>query len=208
MFVARVCGSHCSTAGDQIDASLGVAFGISTMCAAAIGNILSDLCGVGLGTLIEEWATKIGLPQAGLSLKQMNLKGPRYARQAGCAIGITIGCIIGMFPLLFLDSKKIEKQKREVMLDTIFKDVVDEAKTLVGAQTTTLFVRDDKDPANPSLYAKYVGGSDSAHIKDIRVAVGTGIAGRVALTGESTMIYDCRSEPDWTGRFDGENGFE
>jgi putative methionine-R-sulfoxide reductase with GAF domain len=191
-------------AGDQIDASLGVAFGISTMCAAAIGNILSDLAGVGFGTVIEEYASKLGLPQAGLTAKQLSMRGPRYAKQFGMAVGITIGCVIGMFPLLFLDSKKIEKKKREVMLDSIFKDVVDEAKNLVGAQATTLFVVDD---ATKTLYAKYVGGSDSSHIKDIRVPIGAGIAGRVALTGESALIYDCRSEPDWTGRFDDDAGF-
>ena len=111
-----------------------------------------------------------------------------------------------MFPLLFLDSKKIEKKKREVVLDMIFKDVVDEAKTLVGAEATTLFVLEDAAASGgkaTTMYAKYVGGTDSSHIKDIRVPVGVGIAGRVALTGESATIYDCRSEPDWTNTFDG-----
>jgi len=32
-------------AGEAIDVSLGVTLGISTMCAAAIGNIISDLSG-------------------------------------------------------------------------------------------------------------------------------------------------------------------
>jgi len=78
-------------AGDQIDASLGVAFGITTMCAAAIGNILSDLAGVGLGTVIEEYAAMLGLPKAGLTMRQVDMRGPRYARQAGMALGITLG---------------------------------------------------------------------------------------------------------------------
>jgi ribose/xylose/arabinose/galactoside ABC-type transport system permease subunit len=100
-------------AGDQIDLSLGVMFGITTMCAAALGNILSDNVGVMLGTVIEDMAAKLGLPQAKLSRAQMSLRKVRFSGQAGCAVGITIGCIIGMFPLLFIDSKKIEKLKKE-----------------------------------------------------------------------------------------------
>lgn len=34
-------------AGDAIDTSLGVTLGISTMCAAALGNIISDIAGKG-----------------------------------------------------------------------------------------------------------------------------------------------------------------
>jgi hypothetical protein len=36
-------------AGDQIDASLGITLGISTMAAAALGNLLSDIVGVCFG---------------------------------------------------------------------------------------------------------------------------------------------------------------
>ena len=50
-------------AGETIDIYLGMTLGISTMCAAAIGNIISDVCGVGLGTVIEDallsWSKKI-----------------------------------------------------------------------------------------------------------------------------------------------------
>ena len=45
-------------AGDMIDTSLGVAFGISTMCAAAIGNIVSDVAGVMLGTVVEDFCAR------------------------------------------------------------------------------------------------------------------------------------------------------
>ncbi|GMI06890.1 hypothetical protein TrVE_jg13039 [Triparma verrucosa] len=185
--------------GDYIDMTLGVVFGISTLCAAAIGNILSDLAGVGLGTIIEDFASKLGLPDAKLSSSQMKLRSVRFAGQAGCAVGITIGCVIGMFPLLLIDSKKIEKKKKEAALDGIFLDVVDEAKQLVGAEATSLFVVE-----NDHIYAKYVGGMKSDHIKEIRIPVGKGIAGRVALTGEPAIIYDVRSEPDFNSKFDNE----
>jgi hypothetical protein len=50
-------------AGDMIDTSLGVTLGISTMCAAAIGNIVSDVAGVMLGTVVEDFCSRyLNLP--------------------------------------------------------------------------------------------------------------------------------------------------
>ena len=93
-------------AGEAIDENLGLAFGISTMCAAALGNIVSDLAGVALGTVIEDFCTKLGIPTPNLSSAQRSLRSVRYAGQVGCAIGITLGCFLGMFPLLFIPNNK------------------------------------------------------------------------------------------------------
>lgn len=51
-------------AGDMIDTSLGVTLGISTMCAAAIGNIVSDVAGVVLGTVVEDFCARCKLKAA------------------------------------------------------------------------------------------------------------------------------------------------
>lgn len=65
-------------AGDVIDQNLGVMFAISTLCAAAIGNIISDIAGVGLGAYIEDFcATKLHLPKANLTSAQRNLRSVR-----------------------------------------------------------------------------------------------------------------------------------
>lgn len=56
-----------SKAGEYIDMTVGIAMGISTMAAAALGNTISDIAGVGLGGFIETMATKLGLPQNKLS---------------------------------------------------------------------------------------------------------------------------------------------
>jgi tRNA-specific adenosine deaminase 1 len=183
--------------GDYIDLTLGVMLGISTLCAAAVGNIISDLAGVGLGTVIEDFASRMGLPDPKLTSNQMKLRSVRFASQGGCAVGITIGCIIGMFPLLFIDSKKAEKQKKQSGLDMLFMDVVNEAKSLVGAEATTLFLVEGDE-----LFARYVGGEESKHIKEIRMPLGSGIAGRVALTGDPAVIYDVREEPDFNPSYD------
>jgi len=106
-------------AGETIDIYLGLTLGISTMCAAAIGNIISDVCGVAFGTVIEDallsWSKKIESitkgrvklpPLPKLSYEQRNLRSVRLSGQMGCAVGLTVGCVIGMFPLLFFSSDK------------------------------------------------------------------------------------------------------
>lgn len=59
--------------------TVGIAMGISTMAAAALGNTISDVAGVGLGGFIESMATKLGLPQAKLS------RCVKRARSCSCA---------------------------------------------------------------------------------------------------------------------------
>ena len=103
-------------AGDAIDTSLGVLLGISTMCAAAIGNIVSDVAGIMLGTLIEDFCATLGLPIPQISAAQRQLRSVRFANQIGCAIGIVVGCIIGMFPLLLIDSNRIHRYKQASFL--------------------------------------------------------------------------------------------
>ncbi|PHJ14685.1 gaf domain protein, partial [Cystoisospora suis] len=46
-------------AGDMFDTSLCVILGLSTMSAAALGNWISDLMGLWLGSSIENFASKL-----------------------------------------------------------------------------------------------------------------------------------------------------
>lgn len=88
-------------AGSSLDASLGLAFGISTMAAAGLGNLLSDVAGVGLeGVLARTFTVKAG-PVPGV---MRNTSWFRSAQVGGRMIGISIGCLLGMIPLLFMDT--------------------------------------------------------------------------------------------------------
>ena len=109
-------------AGDAIDTSLGVTLGISTMCAAAIGNIISDVAGIMLGTIIEDFTSRLGLPVPNVSAAQRQLRSVRFAGQFGTTVGIVIGCIIGMFPLLLIDSNRVQRMK-EVCRWSIFMEL-------------------------------------------------------------------------------------
>lgn len=187
-------------AGDAIDTSLGVLLGISTMCAAAIGNIISDIAGLMLGTAIEDFcANFLRLPTVDLSNAQRRLRSVRFASQLGCGIGLTIGCVIGMFPLLFLDSNKVQAKKRQAHLEAMFRDVVTEAGSLVGATQMSMYLLVDKTDETKSvapvsdgqfLYNKYSK-------TEKWIPLGRGLLSRAALTGEAWNIKDVTQEPDY-----------
>ncbi|XP_031447055.1 transmembrane protein 65 isoform X1 [Phasianus colchicus] len=100
-------------AGTQIELSIGVVLGISTMAAAALGNLVSDLAGLGLAGYVEALASRLGLSIPDLTPKQADMWQTRLSAHLGKAIGVTIGCILGMFPLLFFgdEEEKLEEKK-------------------------------------------------------------------------------------------------
>ncbi|KAJ8268324.1 hypothetical protein COCON_G00134960 [Conger conger] len=101
-------------AGTQIELSIGVVFGISTMAAAALGNLVSDLAGLGLAGYVEALAYRLGMQIPDLSPKQVDMWQTRVSSHMGKGIGVTIGCLLGMFPLLFIgDDDDDEDKKKE-----------------------------------------------------------------------------------------------
>lgn len=182
-------------AGDAIDTSLGVVLGISTMCAAAIGNIVSDVAGIMLGTVVEDCAAQLNMPTPNLTAAQRQLRSVRFANQFGCAVGLVVGCILGMFPLLWMDPNKVQVKKQEAHLDAIFRDVVQEAGSLVGAQRMRLFLQVQDASTTPTPHGKYLYAKFSD--QKMRIPLGRGIVSRAALTGEAWKIDHVREEPDW-----------
>ncbi|XP_067467944.1 transmembrane protein 65 [Thunnus thynnus] len=100
-------------AGTQIELSIGVTLGISTMAAAALGNLVSDLAGLGLAGYVEALASKLGMQVPDMTPKQADMWQTRVSSHMGKAIGVSIGCILGMFPLFFLsDDDDKEKENK------------------------------------------------------------------------------------------------
>ena len=64
--------------------------------------MISDICGLGLGGVIEETAAKMGFKHK-LSPAQLRLSTSRVVHHTATVVGISIGCIMGMVPLLFYD---------------------------------------------------------------------------------------------------------
>ena len=105
-------------AGDAIDMTLGVTFGLTALAAAGLGNAFSDVCGVYLGGVIETVAAKVGA-KPDVSQAQLQTRVGRVAASTGGALGIFLGCLLGMFPLLFMDhdDRKLTKMFADVDVD-------------------------------------------------------------------------------------------
>jgi len=101
-------------AGEYIDMRLGMSLGISTMAAAACGNTISDLCGIGSAWYVEMWASRLGAEPPSLSPSQMEMRSSKVAANLGRAVGVVVGCLIGMFPLLFIDTSGSSDEKKEI----------------------------------------------------------------------------------------------
>ena len=99
------------TAGEYIELKVGATFALSTMAAAGLGNLLSDIAGVGFSSKIELMAERWGFKNPELTAAQAAKSGPRLMRMLGAVIGISIGCLLGMFPLLFFEDDDEEKEK-------------------------------------------------------------------------------------------------
>lgn len=106
-------------AGNTIEQSLGVTLGLSTLAAAGLGNLMSDVAGIGLGNTIEAASHRLGLPNPELSTAQRRSVNVKWVRVFASIVGIAFGCLLGMFPLLFM------KSEHEARLRRIF-DVIDE----------------------------------------------------------------------------------
>ncbi|XP_058968755.2 transmembrane protein 65 isoform X1 [Pocillopora verrucosa] len=98
-------------AGEYIDVTIGLTLGISTMAAAALGNIVSDVSGIGLAHYVEAATNRLGFESPNLSSKQTEMPRTRFVTNLGRALGIVVGCFVGMFPLLFYNSKEDHEEK-------------------------------------------------------------------------------------------------
>ncbi|CAH8651781.1 unnamed protein product [Heterobilharzia americana] len=66
-------------AGEYIDLTFSAVLGISTMAAAGLGNLISDLFGIGLVGYVEKFVEKIGISVPHLSASQLASSSVRWA---------------------------------------------------------------------------------------------------------------------------------
>lgn len=99
-------------AGDYIELMLGTCITISTMAAAALGNTFSDIMGIGSAWYVESLVAKIGIKPPNLSPIQLNMKRSRWIANWGRCIGVTVGCLLGMTPLLFMNKPGKSDEKK------------------------------------------------------------------------------------------------
>lgn len=188
--------------GDAIDVSFGVMLGVSTLTSAALGNLISDVLGVGLGGFVADSARKLGLPTATLTLEQTMSKPVRRARTLGCMVGVVIGCLLGMFPLFFLDDSKAERLKRQRRLDELFVTAVKYiANDVLNAESATLFVVDEKKGELWTRASKDLK-------KDVRLPIDSGLVGHCAVSNMQLNVDDAYKSPFFNREVDRATGFQ
>nr|CAD7427260.1 unnamed protein product [Timema monikensis] len=99
--------------GDYIEYSIGTVVVISTMAAAALGNTISDILGLGSAWYVERMAIRVGMKPPKLSPIQLDMPISRRFANLGRVLGVTIGCLLGMLPLLFLNKKLSNAEPHE-----------------------------------------------------------------------------------------------
>ena len=102
-------------AGHAVDCTLGVTFGLSTLAAAAVGQIASDASGVVFGNSLERIATKAGLPPTNLTSAQRALPIVTRTAFTGGLLGVILGCTLGLVNLLFIDSTRSDTLKLQAL---------------------------------------------------------------------------------------------
>ncbi|CAE7322343.1 tmem65 [Symbiodinium sp. CCMP2592] len=98
-------------AGNAIDATLGVTFGLSTLAAAACGQVCSDMAGVTFGGVIEALAAKVGLPAAHLTEEQLSSGTVKRVGLMGSLLGVFSGCSLGLLNLFIIDTDRTRELK-------------------------------------------------------------------------------------------------
>jgi len=63
------------------------------MAAAALGNMVSDMAGIGLAGYVEVLASGLGIEEPHLTGQQLMMKSTRLANYGGRALGIMFGLL-------------------------------------------------------------------------------------------------------------------
>lgn len=90
-------------------------------------------------------------------------------------------------------------------LDVLLKRIGDAAEKLTNSEASSIMLIDED---KQHLYFKTAGGEKGSVVKKIRIKLGEGIAGSVALTKKSEIINDVSKDPRFTGKVDLQSGFK
>jgi hypothetical protein len=190
--------------GDQIEQTFCLRVGFSTMTAAALGNTLSDVAGVFMSARVEAVAGKLGFAAPALTEALRTSKKFVKARASGAAVGVFIGCLLGMWPLMFYDKKKVEEARLAESRREIFAVTVKKLCDVLKAKNGCLMLVDERKNL---LYTEAEENSKlQSSITEISKTQG-GIMGYVAATGkivksndvQSSKFYDSKRHDNYHG---------
>ncbi|GAX82205.1 hypothetical protein CEUSTIGMA_g9633.t1 [Chlamydomonas eustigma] len=89
------------TVGEEIDSVFGTRLGLTTMASAGLGNLVADAVGVGAANGIERGVKKLHFVKPlELSRSQEGMSIVKATKLSGSLIGVVIGCLLGLSPLV------------------------------------------------------------------------------------------------------------
>ena len=111
-------------AGGYIDSTLGIQFGLATLTAAAMGQVVSDVSGVLFGGSLERLLSPyVKAPQ--LTSAQWQLPVVSRLRLLGSVGGVILGCMLGATSLYFvLDEDSARPMDHLLQLQGVVQDLV------------------------------------------------------------------------------------
>ncbi|CEM13703.1 unnamed protein product [Vitrella brassicaformis CCMP3155] len=139
-------------AGDVFDATLCVYMGLTTLAAAGLGNLLSDLLGLLIKGIIEDLGGRVGVPDARLSPAQMAMRKTKIWGNVGSMVGVTAGCVLGMCPLLWLDTDEAERLKHKKKRNELFAVVNEELAAVLESEQASMYLL---DPTGTEVQTKH-----------------------------------------------------
>lgn len=128
-------------AGNAIDCTIGVTFGLSTLTAAAMGQICSDAAGVLSGGTLERIGIYMGLASPHFSHAQRSLPTVRYVGLIGQLLGVVFGCTLGLLNLLWMDTERSSTLKLRALAEEHEFAFEVEASNAVRDDATVLTVK-------------------------------------------------------------------
>lgn len=131
-------------AGDFIDSTFGVVLGLSTLTAAAMGNVVSDTSGTLFGGIVESATDRMRLTRPKLTDAQRSLRITKLCGTGGAAVGVIIGCLVGASSLFFMDLEKADRLKKLQELATVSRAVLTKAHALLEAERCSLYFYDQE----------------------------------------------------------------
>ena len=94
-------------AGNAIDCTIGVSLGLSTLSAAAVGQIVANTGALVFGESVHRFFNCFKAMQPiDLTMAQQALPAVKRARFTGTFFGIILGCVLGMVNLFFIDTQR------------------------------------------------------------------------------------------------------
>jgi hypothetical protein len=98
----------------NVDCTLGMTFGLSTLAAAGIGQIFSGIGGVMFGDALDAAFKRVSRSTK-MTNAQKAMRASRIAGLMGGVAGVMLGCALGLVNLLFVDEHRATMLKLQAL---------------------------------------------------------------------------------------------